>query len=72
MNKKFIEDPNTKDDFDKISWCIHVAQEISGSKVERETVLESFESFNVDISELERDRILSMVKWIYADIFLVK
>lgn len=35
MIKNFIENPSLESDFEKMSWCIHVAQVISGSKVEK-------------------------------------
>lgn len=65
MIKKFIRNPASEKDFDKISWCIHVAQEISGAKIEKETVLETFENFDIDVSDLERESLLSMVEWNY-------
>lgn len=60
--KSKINNPSLSSDFEKVVWCINLAQSVSGDRVSEKTVLKSIKDFNVQISEEEIENLVKITK----------
>lgn len=60
--KTFIKTPNMSSGFEKVAWCINLAQSFSEKPVSKETVLKSIDDLNIDLSEKEIQELLKLAK----------
>lgn len=53
MGKKFIEVAKNCDDFERIMFCVRIAESVSGKKVSKKTILDVIKSKQIILTEVQ-------------------